>query len=57
MSFWKTQLIKNLEAGELPVIKAEVTIEKTTLFNLGVVLVAVAAAVILISAGIKALRT
>lgn len=57
MSFWKSQLIKNIEGGELPTVKAEVSIDRATLVGLGVVMVAVAAAVVLMSAGIKALKS
>lgn len=34
MSFFESQFIKNLEKGELPVIKTEVTIDNESLLNL-----------------------
>lgn len=57
MSFWKSNLIKNLEGGELPTFKAEVTIERGTLIALGVVLIAVAAAVALMVAAVKSVKS
>lgn len=48
MSFWKSNLIKNLQDGQLPEVRAQVSIEKSSLVALGIVLVAVAVSVTLL---------
>jgi hypothetical protein len=47
MSFWNTKLIKNLQDGELPDVKTEVTIDKNSLVTVGIVLASVAVVIAL----------
>lgn len=49
MSFWKSDLLKKLEGGELPTVETnnKVSIDTNSLVVLGVVLVSVAAVVAL----------
>ncbi len=53
MSFWNSGLIKTLEKGELPEVKAQVSIEKSSLVALGIVLVAVAVSITLLVFALK----
>lgn len=42
MAFWNSDLLKNLEKGELPVIRTEVELPRETLVNLGLMVMIVA---------------
>lgn len=58
MSFFRSQLLKNLEQGELPTVKTDskVTIDQNSIVKLGVVVIVVAAGITLLIVAIRSMK-